>query len=121
MTHDRRDLTDPDAQLSSRLRAAGAAPPPFDVVWRSAEARLLASRRRYRQIAVAAAVFVALAIGIRYYEPVDELRYVDMAELLESTAWTAPSDALLPERQFDIYQDLPRVPESTKGAGGTLL
>ena len=52
--------------------------------------------------------------------PVDE-SYVEVADLMDSTYWTAPSDVLLPDRQFDIYQDMPELFESTEPAGGTLL
>ena len=38
---------------------------------------------------------------------------VGFAELMDSTYWSAPSDVLLPDREFDIYQDLPELFEST--------
>ena len=47
--------------------------------------------------------------------------YIEVADLLETTYWSAPSDVLLPERKFDIYQDMPVLFESTESAGGTLL
>ena len=47
--------------------------------------------------------------------------YIEVADLLESTYWSAPSDVLLPDRQFDIYQELPVIFESTEPAGGALL
>jgi hypothetical protein len=47
--------------------------------------------------------------------------YVEVADLMDSTYWSAPSDVLLPDREFDIYQDLPVLFESTEPAEGALL
>jgi len=41
--------------------------------------------------------------------------------LLGTTGWSAPSDSLMPDHQFDIYQDIPVLIESTETYGGTLL
>jgi len=40
---------------------------------------------------------------------------------LDATYWTAPSDAWLPQHQFDIYQDVPVFGVSTESKEGTLL
>jgi hypothetical protein len=50
-----------------------------------------------------------------------EATYIEVAELLDSTYWFAPSDVLLPDREFDIYQDMPVLFESTEPAEGALL
>lgn len=101
--------------------AAGKRMPPFAETWQAAETRYAVERRRYRRIASAAAVvaFVAIAVSLQT-EPDETASMIEVAELLESTSWSAPSDVLLPERQFDIYQDMPKF-ESTDSAGGTLL
>ena len=94
---------------------------PFDTVWRAAQDRHAAARRRYRYLAAAAAVVAAIVIGVTVQQPSDEPSYIEVAELLDSTSWSAPSDVLLPDREFDIYQDMPVLFESTEPAGGTLL
>ncbi len=95
---------------------------PFDRVWRAAEDRYRASRRRYRSIAAAAAL-AAVAVVVLNHQVLrqDEMPYIEVAELLGSTSWVSPSDVLLPERQIDLYEDLPALIESTEPAGGALL
>ena len=46
---------------------------------------------------------------------------LEVTGLLDSTNWVAPSDALLPEHEFDIFEELPRPMESTDSAEGALL
>ena len=97
-------------------------PPAFDDVWAAAAARHALNRRRYAWVAaaasIAAVVVVALnTVGVRP----DETRFVEMNELLGSTGWVAPSDALLPQREFDIYRELPTWIESTRSEDGALL
>ena len=87
--------------------------PPFDTVWRHAEARFAASRRRYARLAVIAAALGVVAVIFGTRPAVEEPPYIEMAELLNSTYWAAPSDTRLPQREFDIYQDLPELFEST--------
>jgi hypothetical protein len=41
--------------------------------------------------------------------------------LMNSTTWTAPSDVLMPDHQFDIYRDIPVLDQSTISEEGTLL
>lgn len=97
-----------------------SAAPSFEKTWSAAGQQHASGRRRYAYFA-AAAVAAAVAL-IALNGPVPEQNtYIEVAELLESTYWTAPSDALLPDRQFDIYQDMPEIFESTEPAGGTLL
>ena len=51
----------------------------------------------------------------------NDIRYIDTDELLETTSWSAPSDSLLPQHQFDIYGEIPVIIESTETYGGALL
>ena len=95
--------------------------PSFDRVWQAAQERRASARKHYRNIAGVAAVAAAAVIALNWQSPVEESNYVEIAELLESTSWTAPSDVLLPDRRFDIYQDMPELFESTEPAGGALL
>ena len=107
-----------------RERVAKAWPeadaPAFDATWQAAATRHAATRRRYRWFAGAAAVLAVIAVAFNQQTP-EQPSYIEVAELLETTYWTAPSDALLPERSFDIYQELPVIFESTELEGGTLL
>ncbi len=87
--------------------------PAFDETWRRAERQGAVQRRRYAGFAsVAAATAIAVIVlgseGSRVQQD-----YVEVADLLETTYWTAPSDTLMPEHQFDIYQDMPVLFEST--------
>ena len=51
----------------------------------------------------------------------NHVEYIELAELMGSTSWAAPSDVLMPEYEIDIYQDLPALMESTKPVEGALL
>jgi len=102
-------------------RAADDRYPAFDNVWQAASNRRNTERRRYRGFASVAAIAAAVVIGLNVPSPSDELSYIEIAELLDTTYWSAPSDVLLPDREFDIYQDMPVLFESTEPAGGTLL
>lgn len=97
-----------------------SAAPSFEETWSVARQQHALRRRRYAYFA-AAAVFAAVALITLNGPAPEQNTYIEVAELLESTYWTAPSDALLPDRQFDIYQDMPEIFESTEPAGGTLL
>jgi hypothetical protein len=94
--------------------------PGFSESWQAARERHAAGRRYYQRFAAAAAV-IAVAVMALNLEPATQETYIEVADLLETTYWTAPSDVLLPEREFDIYQDMPVLFESTEPAGGTLL
>ena len=87
--------------------------PAFDDVWRRAEARFAASRRQYARLAAVAVMLGVIAVVFGIRPTAEEPKYIEMAELMNSTYWTAPSDVLLPQREFDIYQDLPELFEST--------
>ena len=94
--------------------------PGFRNTWQAARERHTTGRRYYQRFAAAAAVIAVAAIALNSGPPTQET-YIEVADLLETTYWTAPSDVLLPEREFDIYQDMPVLFESTEPAGGTLL
>ena len=120
-------MTDSNEQLQQGVRESWPAPeagrmPTFAATWQAAERRLAARRRQYRVLAGAAALVAAVAVGLLLRTPsVPDTSYVEIDELMGSTSWVAPSDVLLPEHQFDIYQELPSLLESTDAAGGSLL
>lgn len=114
-----------EQELRATLKQAAGPdpePPAFASVWSRAEGSVARSRRRYTGLATAAAVVAVAVVGLRLSTPTaDEPSYIEVAELLDSTSWAAPSDVLMPEYQFDIYEDLPAVPRSTKPVEGALL
>lgn len=92
----------------------------FETVFRAAERQLSAQRRRPYVGFAATAILAALVLNLMPRgEP--EFTYVDLNDLSATTAWTAPSDALLPDRKIDIYREIPRLFESTESATGALL
>lgn len=111
-----------DKSLREAVRQSWPNPsaPSFEKTWSAATQRRAPRRRRYGFLAAAAALGAIGLITLNGQAP-EQNTYIEVAELLESTYWTAPSDALLPDRQFDIYQDMPEIFESTEPAGGTLL
>jgi len=111
------------AMQRAQQQADGRAP-QFDRVFAAAE-RTVRDRRRVQFAAAAAVAAIALlVIGLLPAEK-DEFTYVDVEVLMATTYWSAPSDSLLPEHQFDIYRELPRLFESTgvstKSDTGALL
>lgn len=102
-------------------RHAPGSLPTFAATWAAAERRRAVARARHRNVAIAAALAVIVVAALSLRAPEPDVPYIEVADLLESTGWFAPSDILLPERQFDIYQELPVIIESTEPAGGTLL
>ena len=114
-----------DGQLAQTIAAAAPADPAatsFDLIWARAESAHQRSRRRYRQFASAAVLVAALVVVLNIGNQAgDDARYIHVVDLLDGTSWVAPSDALLPNRQFDIYQDFPAFIESTRPVEGALL
>jgi hypothetical protein len=98
--------------------------PDFDKVWANAEAAYSASRRRARFVRGIAAV-LALAVIAATLWPSQQAElsddYLIADALMNSTLWSAPSDSLMPEHRFDIYQEIPFLIESTISLEGTLL
>ena len=96
--------------------------PAFAMTWHAAEQRYARARRRYGMLAGAAAVVAMAIVGLQLQtSPTADVNYIEVDDLMGSTSWTAPSDVLLPSHEFDIYQELPTLLESTEAAGGTLL
>ena len=120
-------MTDSDEALREALRKAeaGAAAgrvPDFDSTWAAARVRAGKVRSTKSVLAGAAIAATVAAIAFGLLRPSeDEWHYIDANDLLETTRWSAPSDSLLPVHQFDIYQDIPVLIESTESNGGTLL
>lgn len=116
-------MDDRERKLRDAVRRAwptGGQPPPFESIWEQAQQR---QRRTVPGRALGAAAVAAIAVfAIVYYGVTPQPQpYIETADLMDTTYWVAPSDALLPERSFDIYQDLPELFESTEPAEGALL
>ena len=98
--------------------------PDFDKVWANASAAYGDSQRRYRIFgSIAAAMAVAVITVVLWpaqQAPLNDGYFITDA-LMNSTSWSAPSDLLMPEHQFDIYQEIPFLNESTYSLQGTLL
>ncbi len=110
------------AVREAHARAENVPAPEFEEAWAAARARVGSTRKRQLLFAGSAAVAAVLAIAFGLRAPMDDnWRYIDEYELLETTGWSAPSDSLLPSREFDIYQTVPVLIESTETYGGALL
>lgn len=103
-----------------RQNATGEAAPSFDSVFAAAERQADTKRINWSLGIAAAALVAVLTIALMPAEN-DEFIYLDVEELAATTLWSAPSDSLLPEHQFDIYREMPRLFESTEPDGGALL
>lgn len=120
-------MTDTDETLRTALREAQARAetaraPDFERTWAAARARAARVRSRQRVLAgsAAAAAVAAVAFGL-LLPSANEPHYIEAADLLGTTYWSAPSDSLLPDHQIDIYEDIPVLIESTESYGGALL
>lgn len=122
MTDDR--MTDDEVKLGKVLAGtldSDNQVPTFEATWAAAESRYRRDRR-FRAVAGVAASVAVVAIVLSALQPeVVDAPIIEMGDLLGSTSWHAPSDVLLPEHQFDIYQDLPDLIQSTDGTGEALL
>jgi hypothetical protein len=124
-------MTDIDNELRDALRrgqeqAEAGRIPAFNVVWDRAESTIAErpeQRRRARVIGgIAAAIaLVAVVFASQLHQAEQQWQFVDPSELATSTSWVAPSDVLLPKRQFDIFGEIPVLIESTDSDRGTLL
>lgn len=120
-------MNEDEARMSSRVRTAMPQPddvPQFDAVFAAAERRY--RRRRGQRIRYGAAAAIGALVVTAFFvvdqePPVQHGDYIEIAEIMNSTQWTAPSDVLLPRREFDVYTDLPDIPLSTDPAQGALL
>ncbi len=100
------------------------APPEFNDVWAAAEREYSQSRRRYVTFGGIAAAVAVIAIATSSWQERElaaDYDFLIADALLNSTGWTAPSDALMPQHQFDIYQEIPSLMESTDMQEGPLL
>lgn len=105
-------------------RASSSAVPDFDKVWSAAEQKAQHSRRRYAVVGGIAAALAVVAIVVGNWNaqtPDIGDDYLITDALLNSTQWLAPSDALMPQHQFDIYQGVSFPGESTDLQDGSLL
>lgn len=112
------------AEALKRSAPEGAPAPSFDDVFGRAEAELdRRVRRRYFGVAgaVASAALVAIGLLVLAPEETPPAETLQITGLLDSTNWAAPSDVLLPEHEFDIFEELPEPMESTVPAEGALL
>ncbi len=114
---------DVDRELSRVLKTRDPQDVPgFAAVWTAAERRYAAWKRSRRALAAAVIAGVGVMVMLHFATPDDAAApYIEVAELLDSTFWIAPSDALLPVREFDLYDELPAVLESTEPGQGALL
>ena len=98
--------------------------PGFEAVWARAEDEVRQSRKRYAVFSALAASLALAAIIAAPWNSQQEFaadEYLIADSILNRTQWIAPSDALMPRRQFDIYRDMPLQMESTEFSEGTLL
>lgn len=115
------DNTELRKALGQAQRAADGAIPEFESVFAAAEARRNHRPAVFAAGTAAAVVLVAVML-IQATPPANEPPLlIDVEELVASTSWVAPSDSLLPEHRFDIFQELPVMFESTGREEGTLL
>ena len=108
-------MSDDDQTIRQSLRqaqeAADGVAQDFATVFNSAE-RQIRSRSQKRYLGLAAAAVVMAVVLSLIPSRKDEFTYVDVEELMATTSWSAPSDALLPRHQFDIYRELPKLFDS---------
>lgn len=109
-------------ELQSALQSMQAVePPPFDTVWAKARSAHQRARRIYATIAGAAAAAAAVAIVVWPVQHEPDNGFLNEQAFLNSTRWTAPSDVLMSGLDWGVYQDIPRLIESTELQEGTLL
>ena len=108
------------AEAVKRSAPPDSGAPAFDAVWATAEARSRRPRRRHAAIAAGFAIiagFIALNLDDAPIPSESSLT----EELMSSTHWSPPSDALLPQYDLDVYRDLPALDTSTDVDDGALL
>lgn len=95
--------------------------PSFDDVWLAAEKAYGSERRRYTVFGGVAAALAVVVVGVMSTnnQPSDEYLIADA--LLNTTQWSAPSDVLLPQRQYDIYGEMPLLVEPMNSDEGLFL
>lgn len=128
MHDDERKSEQVDALTESIRKAfdakVGETIPEFGATWIAAEARVQTSKRRIRIIVGMAASIAVVAVIFNMLPPRQPPPLPDSelaAVLMSSLLWNAPSDSLMPEHLFDIYQDVPEIIQSTDLTKGLLL
>lgn len=82
--------------------------PDFHATWERATARHRNAKRRYVAAGGMAAAAAAIAlVSMLRPDPVADNETAQA--LFASTYWQAPSDALMPRPQIDVYNDLPEL------------
>lgn len=119
-------MNDDDERLADECRRAMPPVgdvPEFDAVFAGAERRYRRRQQRVRYGAAAAVAALAVSALLLVDRDDQQLRgdFVEVAELMNTIQWTAPSDVLLPQRDIDLYRELPVIPASTEPAQGALL
>ncbi len=118
-------MNDDDKRIAEALKKEAPEPveaPRFDEVFERAEAEFhWQTWRRYLSVAGAVASVTVVAIALLVFAPDEAPESLQITGLLDSTSWVAPSDVLLPEHEFDIFEELPEPMESTEPAEGALL
>lgn len=120
-------MSNDDRHIAEALKQGApepADPPHFDAVFGRAEAEYhWRTWRRYLTVAAAVASVAAVAVALLILAPEEAPlpEPLRVTGLLDSTSWAAPSDVLLPEHEFDIFEELPGPMESTESAEGALL
>ena len=108
--------------LQDAFGVAETKPRPFRETWAAAEARHARVAFRWKAAACVAAAAVLAAIVLTPGEqPELSDDYMIADALMNSTTWTAPSDVLMPDHQFDIYREVPLPNPSTISEEGSLL
>ena len=100
------------AALQASQRQADGRAPDFNRIFGVAE-RQSRARHRFQLAGLAAAAAIAVIALSLLPAQEEEFVYVDLEELTATTQWSAPSDSLLPQHQFDLYRDLPGMFDST--------
>ena len=112
-------------QLQDSLQSIqGDDAPEFDAIWAKAEKHHRALKLRYQRFvglasAAAVAVIAFMLWPLNGNNAMDS--YLTVEDLMGSTQWVAPSDALLPDHQFDIYSELPVLIETNDLDEGSQL
>lgn len=120
-------MNDDDVRMAEECRRAmppDGDMPDFDAVFAGAERRYRRRRQlrmRYGAAAAIGALLVSTFLLVDRDQPLPRGDYIEIAELMNSTQWTAPSDVLLPRHEIDLYRELPVIPASTEPADGALL
>jgi hypothetical protein len=118
-----------DSELKDRLKEAFGAQhrqeaPAFDKVWAAAGMQHDEARRLYATFTGIAATLAIVAVVAALWSSEESAvsdEYLIADSLLNATQWSAPSDALMPQHEFDIYREVPFPMESTNTDEGSLL